>query len=192
MSDNKLKERKRLFCVEYPKDFNATEAAKRAGYSKKSAYSTGHELLKKPEIQAEISNQIRDIIERAKIPLKKQILDFWIIRAFYDVTEIVDLNGNLKLTEEQLREKGLQVCIDGIEKKISAQGDVTIKYKFADKDKAVEMLQKYMGMIKEEPPQIQQNNTYIDLKALIFNQSKNPKDKERIIAGLEKLSDFKE
>ena len=38
------------FVQEYALDFNATEAAKRAGYSKKTAYSIGHENLRKPEI----------------------------------------------------------------------------------------------------------------------------------------------
>jgi hypothetical protein len=71
-------------------------------------------------------------------------------RAFYDITEIIDLNGTLKLTEEELREKGLHVCIDSINRKTTARGDIVITYKFADKDAAVEMLQKYIKMIREE------------------------------------------
>lgn len=39
------------FCHEYLVDFNATKAAIRAGYSDVSAYSQGHDLLKKPEIK---------------------------------------------------------------------------------------------------------------------------------------------
>jgi phage terminase small subunit len=38
------------FAFEYPKDSNATKAAERAGYSERTAYSIGSELLKKPEI----------------------------------------------------------------------------------------------------------------------------------------------
>lgn len=46
------------FCVEYLIDLNATQAALRAGYSKKTAYSIGNEILKKPEIKSRI-NELR-------------------------------------------------------------------------------------------------------------------------------------
>jgi len=150
MDEPKLNPKQQLFCIEYLKDFNATQAAIRAGYSKDTSYSIGCENLKKPEIQTEISSLIKELLDQAKIPLEKKILDYWTIRAFYDVTEIIDLNGKLKLTEKQLREKGLHVCIDGINKKINSSGKIIIVYKFADKDKAVEMLQKYIQMIKEK------------------------------------------
>jgi phage terminase small subunit len=44
-----------LFAFEYAHSLNATDAAIRAGYSEASAYSQGHDLLKKPEIQARIT-----------------------------------------------------------------------------------------------------------------------------------------
>lgn len=46
-----MTEKQRLFCEYYIKSFNATEAAKKAGYSEKTAYSIGQQLLKKIEIQ---------------------------------------------------------------------------------------------------------------------------------------------
>jgi LPS O-antigen subunit length determinant protein (WzzB/FepE family) len=70
-------------------------------------------------------------------------------RAFYDVTGIIDLNGNLQITGEELREKGLDACIDSINKKTDAQGREIITYKFADKDRAADMLQRYIQMIKD-------------------------------------------
>ena len=138
------------FCIEYLTHFNATQAAIRAGYSKKTAYSIGEENLKKPEIQAEISKQVDVLLEQAKVPLKKQIFEFWMKRAFYDITEIISPDGEMQMTSEQLREKGLHVCIDSINKKINSDGEIVITYKFADKDKAVEMLQRYIQMIKEQ------------------------------------------
>ena len=47
------------FCAEYTKDFNATQAAIRAGYSEKTAYSIGQRLLKNVEIQ-QAMNEHRD------------------------------------------------------------------------------------------------------------------------------------
>lgn len=46
--------KEKVFCLEYVKDWNATRAAKAAGYSEHSAASIGPENLKKPQIQAEI------------------------------------------------------------------------------------------------------------------------------------------
>ena len=48
--------KQKKFCVEYLIDLNATQAAIRAGYSKKTAYSIGNENLNKPEIQKKIQD----------------------------------------------------------------------------------------------------------------------------------------
>ena len=45
-----LTPKQQRFVAEYLVDLNATQAAVRAGYKKDTAYSTGHENLKKPEI----------------------------------------------------------------------------------------------------------------------------------------------
>jgi len=190
---NKINAKQRLFCIEYLKDWNATQAAIRAGYAKKTAYSIGQENLKKPELKAYISDQIEDVISNAKIPLEKKILDYWLVRAFYNITDIMNLDGSLKTTEEKLRENGLWVCIDSINKKVDTKGNAIVIYKFANKDEAVQMLQRYIGMIKEDPPQVQQNNTFVDLKAVIINQAKtSPKEQERIVAELEKITGYTE
>jgi phage terminase small subunit len=193
LGNTKLKDKQRLFCIEYLIDFNQTQAAIRAGYSKRTAYSIGNENLKKPEIQAEISCQVETLLKRAKIPLEKQIFDYWMKRAFYDVTEIIDLNGKVKLTETELREKGLHVCIDSINKKVNAQGTPIITYQFADKDKAVEMLQRYIGMIREEPPEVKVDSQLVNINILLQQQMRdNPKEGERIISELEKITGYAE
>ena len=46
-----LTDKQKIFVYEYLIDFNATQAAIRAGYSKDTAYSIGNNLLKKVEIQ---------------------------------------------------------------------------------------------------------------------------------------------
>lgn len=52
----KLTDKQEMFCKEYLIDLNATQAAIRAGYSEKSAYSIGQENLNKPEIQNKIQS----------------------------------------------------------------------------------------------------------------------------------------
>lgn len=55
-----LTNKQQAFISEYLKDFNATQAAIRAGYSEKTAYAIGHENLKKPDIAAEIQARIAE------------------------------------------------------------------------------------------------------------------------------------
>jgi phage terminase small subunit len=56
------------FAAEYLKDFNATQAAIRCGYSEKSAYSQGQRLLKNDEVKAYIaSHQDAVMMDKDKI-----------------------------------------------------------------------------------------------------------------------------
>lgn len=49
-----MTEKQKRFCDEYLIDANATQAAIRAGYSERTAYSIGQENLRKPEIKTYI------------------------------------------------------------------------------------------------------------------------------------------
>lgn len=69
-----LKQKK--FCEEYVISGNATEAAKRAGYSEKTAYSIGTENLKKPEIQKYIKS-LTDKPHEARIATGEEVLAFF-------------------------------------------------------------------------------------------------------------------
>lgn len=53
-------EKQKRFCDEYLTDLNATQAAVRAGYSKKTAYSIGEENLRKPEIKEYIEKRMAE------------------------------------------------------------------------------------------------------------------------------------
>ena len=52
--------KQKLFIAEYLTDFNATQSAIRAGYSKKTARFIGAENLTKPNIRAEIDHHLKE------------------------------------------------------------------------------------------------------------------------------------
>ncbi len=56
----KMTPKQQRFCDEYLIDLNATQAAIRAGYSKKTAYSIGTENLMKPEIKSYIDARMAE------------------------------------------------------------------------------------------------------------------------------------
>lgn len=68
-----LNAKKNRFVEEYPVDLNATQAAIRAGYSKKTAYSIGQRLLKDVEIQEAIQKAMKDRSERTGITQDKVV-----------------------------------------------------------------------------------------------------------------------
>ena len=62
-----LTDRQERFCQEYIIDLNATQAAIRAGFTKRSAAVTAHRLLIKANIQARISQLGRDREQRTGV-----------------------------------------------------------------------------------------------------------------------------
>ena len=56
-----LSAKQQAFVEHYLQCWNASEAARRAGYSEKTAGAIGHENLKKPEIEAAINERVKEL-----------------------------------------------------------------------------------------------------------------------------------
>lgn len=67
-----MTEKQAKFITEYTKDLNATQAAIRAGYSPKTAYSQGQRLLKNVEVQKIMKERHDEAIAD-----KEERLKFW-------------------------------------------------------------------------------------------------------------------
>lgn len=61
---NKLTDKQQAFVDEYVFDKNATQAAIRAGYSEKTAYSQWQRLLKKAEVKKAIEEKLKKLAEK--------------------------------------------------------------------------------------------------------------------------------
>lgn len=70
-----MNDRQLRFISEYIKDFNATQAAIRSGYSEKTAYSHGQRLLKNVEIKNAIE-EVKKEIRRNNIAEAGEIEEF--------------------------------------------------------------------------------------------------------------------
>ena len=75
-----LNDRQERFCREYIIDLNATNAALRAGYSKKTAYAMGYENLNKPQIQARLSELQAKPLKKLEITAESVLQKFVEIR----------------------------------------------------------------------------------------------------------------
>lgn len=106
-----------LFCKEYIIDFNATRAAKAAGYKARSAYSIGIENLKKPVIQALLAVEMKKQEERIERTADEVITRLW---KFSDIDEEkydAEKSSNTKATE--LLAKHYKLITDKFEHEIT-------------------------------------------------------------------------
>ena len=71
----KLTEKQKRFCDEYLIDLNATQAAIRAGYSKKTAFTIANENLKKPYIRGYIDERLKQL-EDKRIAKADEVLKY--------------------------------------------------------------------------------------------------------------------
>lgn len=103
-------DKQRRFIDEYPVDFNATQTAIRAGYSKRTAYSIGQENLKKPEIAAAIAERIESLQMTAGEAALRMAN-----AAKFDLSNYLTTEGRLTwLDVEKLKEDGYGWMIKGL------------------------------------------------------------------------------
>ena len=75
MADKKMTAKQKRFCDEYLIDMNATQAAIRAGYSAKTAYSQGQRMLKNVEVKAYIDEQMA-LIHSQKTADAQEVMEY--------------------------------------------------------------------------------------------------------------------
>lgn len=83
------------FCVEYAKDCNATQAAIRAGYTEKSAYSTSSRMLRNDKVKAYIAQLTAKHMADAEISID------WVLKQAKEIIEACtkpDDNGKIDAT----------------------------------------------------------------------------------------------
>ena len=90
------------FAEEYVKDFNATQAAIRAGYSPKTAASQGQRLLSFPTVKATIVKAQKKLLKASQAS-PGIVLKAWAEVAFLDAGELFDNRGKLRPIDQMPR-----------------------------------------------------------------------------------------
>jgi phage terminase small subunit len=153
--ENTLTAKEERFCYEYCIDLNATQAAIRAGYSKRTARSIGCENLTKPDIQARIRKMKANLSETAGISALRVLNEHSKI-AFSSMAHLHNTWIKRKdfeaLTDEQ------KACISEIDSKLRTEyvdnpesGKKTpmrvasVRIKLYDKQKALDSISNILG-----------------------------------------------
>lgn len=139
------------FVDEYLVDLNATQAAIRTGYSKKTARQMGTENLSKPVIQEAIAKGMEDRSSRTGISPDRVLLELGRL-AFVDIRKAYNEDGSLKPLHEL--DDDTAAAVAGMDVTEIGAGDDAIgfvkKIKLSDKKGALELVMRHLGMLS--PP----------------------------------------
>ena len=103
-----LTPKQQRFVEEYLIDFNATQAAIRAGYSAKTARAMGSENLTKPYLAAAIEAGQKSLTARAELTQEEVLRDLALVKA--DAMQVVfDKDGNRVMADRGAALKALEL-----------------------------------------------------------------------------------
>lgn len=140
------------FIAEYLIDLNATQAAIRAGYSKKTASRAASDLLSNPTISARVATLKSAQLETADLSATR-VLEELRRLALVDIRGFYDVNGNLKPMHKLTAEQGAALAgVETMKRNVEAGDgvmDTVHKIKLWDKTRALEMLAKHFALLTD-------------------------------------------
>lgn len=142
--------RQKRFVAEYLKNPNATKAAQRAGYSKKTAYSIGQKLLKKVEIKAAVDAGHARVAGKLEISAERVLAELALM-GFSNAQDYSDGRTLKEMTREQaaaVQELTTVEYREGYGKR--ARRVTRRRFKLADKTRALELIGRNLKMFTDK------------------------------------------
>jgi phage terminase small subunit len=168
----KLTEKQKRFCDEYLIDLNGTQAAIRAGFSKKTADVQAVRLLGNVKVQEYLKIRQQKVADKFEIKQERVLRELASI-AFSDIRKYYSEDGGLKAIKDLDDESaaalagmevdelwGTELDEDGGFRKV--QQGVTKKIKRWDKVKAVEVINKMLGFNAPEKREHEFGDNFLD------------------------------
>lgn len=150
----KLTPKQQRFVEEYLVDLNATQAAIRAGYAERTAYSQGQRLLKNVEIQQCLQELMQERAQRTEITADR-VLQEYARLGFFDPRKLFNDDGSPKGIHEL--DDDTAAVLAGLEVMEIWEGrgenkefvGYLKKYKLADKKGALDSISRHLGMFRD-------------------------------------------
>jgi phage terminase small subunit len=137
-----LTDRQRRFVDEYLVDLNAAGAARRAGYSPKTADRIGSKLLRNPRIATEVERAQAERRERTKIT-QDAVLDRLAEIAFAQIGDYVVFAGKTVMLQ-----RSPALASTAAISSVAGDGE-SVRIRLHDPLRALELLGKHLGTFKE-------------------------------------------
>lgn len=179
--NEELTDKQRLFCLFYIRNFNATQAAIKAGYSPNTARQIGYELLTNPHVRAEVQ-RLKEIKIQSIMITEDDIVERYMRVAFADMTDVaewgieevidydpngaipIDKDGNIKMLKlNYLNFKGSDQVDGGLICEIS-KGKHGLKIKLEDRQKALDWLANYFNMNPMNKHKMRYDNAVLKMR----------------------------
>lgn len=147
-----MKPKQELFCLEYLKDLNGTQAAIRAGYSARSAASQAEALLRNPEIAARVREGIEERKERIKVEADDVLLE--LLSVMRSDLQHYEIDPETGVGYKPDAPKTASKAVASIKMKVSRFGEDgesrEVEFKLWDKTRAIDMAMRHLGMFAAE------------------------------------------
>jgi phage terminase small subunit len=152
-----LGDKQRRFAQEYLVDCNATQAAIRAGYSAKTAYSQGQRLLKHVEVKALIAAGQQKRADRTEITAERVLRELGIL-GFSDMRHYIRFTegGDLVLDWSEMPAEATRAIAEITQEEyMDGKGDDArpvkrTRFKLHPKTQALELIGKHLRMFVEK------------------------------------------
>ena len=156
----KLSDKQELFCLEYLKDLNATQAAIRAGYSKKTANEQGCQLLARLSISERVQVLNSKRFNEAELQGLQVIQELALV-AFSDIKNdleiadggeitaktFTDMKASSRAIKSVKEKRVIREARDGSEDQII---DSTFEFQLWDKNKALDGLARHHSLFNDK------------------------------------------
>jgi len=144
---SKLSPKQSRFVEEYLIDLNATQAAIRAGYSKKTAYRTGADNLKKPQIAALLEKRSSERSGRTQTDADYVLSRLREIDEL-DIADILDETGNALPVSKWPKSWRQSISAADIQELQASENTMTVirKIKWPDKLRTLELMGKHVSV----------------------------------------------
>lgn len=151
--ENGLNPKQQAFVNEYVKDFNGTQAAIRAGYSKKTANEQAAQLLAKLSIQQAVKGFQQKVAQNTEVTVESLILELKKI-AFSDVGKYLE-PGN-EVTDIAALPPEVRAAVASVKKTVTefdGGSKTSVGFTLHSKLQAIEMLAKHLGFYEKDNKQ---------------------------------------
>ena len=181
----KLTKKQEMFVKEYIIDLNGTQAAIRAGYSKKTAKVIANENLTKPYILEAIQKELEPKMNRIEITAERVLEEIAKI-AFFNIKNLYKDDGNLKEISElddyvasaissiKVTQKtgDMKVSLNPEEPALQHIDEQVKEIKLWDKRASLELLGKYLKLFGDKQEITINNNIESPYKELTIEELK--------------------
>ena len=176
MRNRTLTVRQAAFAREYLIDLNATQAAIRAGYSVRTAYSQGQRLLKNVEMAAAINSAMTDRAARTEITQDRVLQELARI-AFANLCDAVTWNSEQIVRLVNSEELGDDTAAAIAEVAKTREG---MRIRMHDKVGALIQIGRHLGMFEKDKSPI---DVHVSLEQMVLQAIKRESRTASLIEG---------